>query len=245
MQTKKPSNSEKMNISSDGLMIPPELKQLKNPPRAVSAFKKALCDLLVHTSFENITLKMIVEKSTYSYTSFYSYFRDKYDLLEKMLDDEITAYMEILTATQELLKTEGDTRIANLSDPRTMYRTVTFYKDYHYFKRIYDNRYIYHALFKCNIIPLIHHEFCKRMTKRLTMEVAPFNVLEEMDFSRMKVSRKELEQYLFFVEPAITCESIIFWMRNNFSYTPYQMAQMRFAISFANMPVHWMCKDES
>ncbi|MBQ9327808.1 MAG: TetR/AcrR family transcriptional regulator [Solobacterium sp.] len=77
-------------------------------PRARKAIKEAYIDLLLTSDFESISLQDILHRSGYSKTSFYSYFTDKYDLAQKLLEDEAHALEEeVFRILQESKESEA------------------------------------------------------------------------------------------------------------------------------------------
>ncbi|NLX60988.1 MAG: TetR family transcriptional regulator [Tissierellia bacterium] len=58
----------------------------------VSSFKEQL----LHTPFEKITVKMITDKAGVIRTTFYNYFKDKYEIFEYILEKELFAVLYAL-----------------------------------------------------------------------------------------------------------------------------------------------------
>ena len=61
---------------------------------AKKIFKNSMIRLMKENSFENITVAMILEESTLSRSTFYRYFKDKYDLLNYYYQSNVVAIFE-------------------------------------------------------------------------------------------------------------------------------------------------------
>ena len=60
--------------------------------RTVRDFENALLTLLEDHSFEHLTVEQICQEALLHRSSFYRYFRDKYDLLEQTLETQLNRF---------------------------------------------------------------------------------------------------------------------------------------------------------
>ncbi|ADZ22474.1 AcrR family transcriptional regulator [Clostridium acetobutylicum] len=58
--------------------------------------KTALCNLLVHKAFKDITVQNICDKALVSRSTFYDHYYDKYDLLSKIAEEIISEFKPYL-----------------------------------------------------------------------------------------------------------------------------------------------------
>ena len=72
------------------------------------ALKKAMMDLMKKYKFEELKVKQIADEALVNRATFYYHFNDKYDLLYKILDDELNNLERFADdlVTQEELKTK-------------------------------------------------------------------------------------------------------------------------------------------
>ncbi len=73
--------------------------------RAYRAFIAAFVGLLAQKPFSEITIQDIITRSTYSRSSFYTYFKDKYELMQTLVDETAKSYITVLAGG--LLKTQS------------------------------------------------------------------------------------------------------------------------------------------
>ena len=68
-----------------------EKENKKSTLRTKEALLNALLTLVMQKSFDEITVSNIIQLSGYSRTTFYNYYEDKYDMIEKIIDEEAEA----------------------------------------------------------------------------------------------------------------------------------------------------------
>lgn len=64
--------------------------------RAYRAFIAAFVELLAQKPFSQVTIQDIITRSTYSRSSFYTYFKDKYELMQTLVDETAKHYSTVL-----------------------------------------------------------------------------------------------------------------------------------------------------
>lgn len=72
--------------------------------RTVRDFQNALLTLLEEYSFEHLTVDQICQEALLHRSSFYRYFRDKYDLLEQTLGTQINHLVDSSDSEDDLIK---------------------------------------------------------------------------------------------------------------------------------------------
>ena len=72
--------------------------------RTVRDFQNALLTLLEEHSFEHLTVDQICQEALLHRSSFYRYFRDKYDLLEQTLGTQINRLVDSSDSEDDLIK---------------------------------------------------------------------------------------------------------------------------------------------
>lgn len=68
------------------MKISKDKRNTNTAKRTISAFSNALLSLLQRYSFEQITITMLCEESTYPRSTFYNYFEDIYDLTDCIME---------------------------------------------------------------------------------------------------------------------------------------------------------------
>lgn len=90
---------------------------------AKDRIEKVLWELLKHQNFDNITVSMICKKAQVSRPTFYTYFADKYDLVNVAYEKEMSKFLQYHSWRQILI-----TSLSYLRDHRTYIRPLL---DYH------------------------------------------------------------------------------------------------------------------
>lgn len=72
--------------------------------RTVRDFQNALLTLLEDNSFEHLTVDQICQEALLHRSSFYRYFRDKYDLLEQTLSSQLNHLVDASDSEDDLVK---------------------------------------------------------------------------------------------------------------------------------------------
>jgi len=102
----------------------------------------ALLTLLEKTSFEDITVKQIVEKTGISRSTFYLHFKGKYDLKEELtkeITEEFVSYYDHPSEELEMKDPDEMIRAATLNICRHILKYKIFYKEqFHQPNFMYD-----------------------------------------------------------------------------------------------------------
>ncbi|TDM03598.1 TetR/AcrR family transcriptional regulator [Macrococcus carouselicus] len=99
-----------------------------------SLIEQHFLKLLEAHRFREITIKMICEEAHINRSTFYSYFLDKYDLLDRLIDHHLSALNEMSTQFLTGLEEQGDRHELSKA----------FLKDQ--FQYIYDNKVFFKTL---------------------------------------------------------------------------------------------------
>ena len=179
-------------------------REKNNIARTKKAFYDAFLDLMESNSFESISATSIIKKSGYSRSAFYTYFYGKYDLVEKYIISEAAALVEALCS--KLSSTKEYT-----------YEDDIFYPGLFMFEHVLDNRRFYQNL--------IHDKITGYNTDMLAKKFATATqALLELNYPEDIKQKLDMDLYCF-----ITADSYIsfikFWDKNNYSYTPEELAR--------------------
>jgi len=75
--------------------------------KSQKAIKKAVIELMSETSFDQITVKDIVDRADVSRKTFYLRYLDKFDLLDKLIEEHINEMQEICESASETDDLDG------------------------------------------------------------------------------------------------------------------------------------------
>lgn len=116
--------------------------------RTVNRIKKSFIDLLQEEDFGKITVKMICDAADIERKTFYLHFKDKYDLLDKILEDKMEHFREHVNA------------IPNVAPADFYYEALNFYD---------RNKDIFHKVYKGRGSVPIRKKVQQYVLKRLEM----------------------------------------------------------------------------
>lgn len=86
--------------------------------RTTRDFQNALLTLLEDHSFEHLTVDQICQEAMLHRSSFYRYFRDKYDLLEQTIDTQVSRVVNNSDTEEDIIKQ----LIFYISDHKNVFR---------------------------------------------------------------------------------------------------------------------------
>lgn len=75
--------------------------------KSQEAIKKAMIELMSERNFDHITLKDISDRANVSRRTIYLHYDDKYDLLDKLIEEHINELQEICETESEMDSTKG------------------------------------------------------------------------------------------------------------------------------------------
>src|SRR5690625_3456038 len=122
--------------------------------------RDALLMLIREVGFENITIKKLTESAQVNRSTFYAHFYDKYDLLEKTINEELTSFAEFVApkSEEELLETDI---------PKTLFSRATQY--------IYEHSDFFKVMMGVNGIPAFQQQFIQIMKRYMTDRLERFH----------------------------------------------------------------------
>ena len=122
--------------------------------RAPDAFEQAFLRLVLERGFERVTATDVIEAAGYSRGSFYRYYADLYDLLERLVSFEVETYVDLVSRAVEQgieLEREFERALRVASD------LLAYVEEHQLF---------YRALFAPEVACIGFEEFCARAIQR-------------------------------------------------------------------------------
>lgn len=170
--------------------------------RTKTAFKNALLELVGSKPFRSISIKDLVDISTYGRSTFYTHFHDKFDLSEWIINDEAASYVD--TVRKAILENSP------VDDDETMFDAC-----YMILKQQMDNRRFYDALIHESITGYSTSEFAEK-TYLLLMEsfdYTSYNWPEELDHN-----------FYYYILTHTLIDQIKYWEKEGYKLSVEEMA---------------------
>ncbi|WP_020060075.1 TetR/AcrR family transcriptional regulator [Bacillus sp. 123MFChir2] len=172
--------------------------------RTRQAIRDALISLIHEKSFNSITVQDIAEKATVNRATFYSHYYDKYDLLDKSIEEMLTTLADILKP-KKLDKNEFK---LTLDTPHPVFLSL--------FSHIAENVFFYQVMLGANGIP----KFSSRMMKAIQTNLLLSLSISQPNDEKLVVPRDILISYVSGAHLGM----VISWLKQNMPYTPHYMA---------------------
>ncbi|MEH7458708.1 TetR family transcriptional regulator [Bacillus pseudomycoides] len=172
--------------------------------RTRQAIRDALISLIHEKSFDSITVQDIAEKATVNRATFYSHYYDKYDLLDKSIQEILTTLADILKP-KNLDKSEFK---LTLDTPHPVFLSL--------FSHIAENAFFYQVMLGENGIPKFSSQMMKAIQTNLLLSLSISQPNEE----KLVVPRDILISYVTGAHLGM----VISWLKQNMPYTPHYMA---------------------
>ncbi len=178
-----------------------KLPVLQKETRSIDAFSRAFFELLEDIPFSKITISMLLKKSGYSRTAFYSNFTDKYAFVEAIMENEVACHVH---AIYDTIAAKSNNLIEN-----DMYLPALCL-----FQHAYEQKRLYHALFSGKIEGWDLNTFSQRCGYyyEKSIEISPD--LKDFDM--------EIYRYIATFQ---FIAYIMFWDKKDYCYTPQYMAK--------------------
>ena len=144
---------------------------------------------------------MLLKKSGYSRTAFYSNFNDKYDFIDAIMENEVACHVHAIHDTIV------EKRNALLEDD--MYLPAL-----QLFQHAYEQQKLYHAMFSGKIEGWSTDAFSQKCACYFAKNIHIFPVSDELNVEMYRYV--STIQYLTY---------IMYWDKMNYSYTPQYMAK--------------------
>ncbi|MFD3445361.1 TetR/AcrR family transcriptional regulator [Microbacteriaceae bacterium 4G12] len=172
--------------------------------RTRQVIRDALISLIHEKGFDNITVQNIAEKATVNRATFYSHYHDKYDLLDKSIEEMLTTLTDILEP-KTLNKSEFR---LTLDTPHPIFLSL--------FSHIAENAFFYQVMLGDNGIPKFSFQMMKAVQTNLLLGLS----LSQPNEDKLSVPRDILISYVTGAHLGM----IISWLKQNMPYTPHFMA---------------------
>lgn len=177
----------------------------KSSIRTKNAFFDAFISLMKKKSFEEISVSDLINEAGYSRTTFYSYYQDKFDMIESFVNDEALRFINALCDPIPV-------------DNRMVFDTDMFLPGLSMFKYIESRKDFYIFLIHGKITNYSMDIMCRKISnvlKRVIMIETDSTVnLNDLDFDLYCYITTNT--YLSFVK---------YWEFHDFSFTPEYMAK--------------------
>ncbi|PEA56799.1 TetR family transcriptional regulator [Bacillus pseudomycoides] len=172
--------------------------------RTRQAIRDALISLIHEKSFDSITVQDIAEKAPVNRATFYSHYNDKYDLLDRSIEEMLTTLADILKP-EKLDKSEFK---LTLDTPHPVFLSL--------FSHIAENAFFYQVMLGENGIP----KFSSRMMKAIQTNLLLSLSISQPNDDKLVVPRDILISYVSGAHLGM----VISWLKQNMPYTPHYMA---------------------
>src|SRR5690625_1642603 len=171
--------------------------------------KDALLMLIQEEGFENITVKKLTERAKINRSTFYAHFYNKYDLLEKTIDEELLSFAEEVAP-----KSDDDLMITHITT--SIYLRATQY--------IYKQADLFKIMMGQSGIPAFQQQFLQIIKKYMATHLEKFH---------SKQDKMEIPMELFISYIAHAYIGVIsYWLESGMQYSPEYVAQ-----KLANMTI--------
>ena len=170
--------------------------------RSKQAFRNALLELLKTNLFDNLTVTMIAETAGYSKQSFYNYYEDKFDFCDKVINDAIEEFQEVIKTA--IAKRNGLKTVEDIQYMRT-----------EAFRHVYKNKDLYYMFFKQPCFSAFYRKFMHYLLKD---EQLPIFLFSYKDKENVNIS------YLNYICSYIHLAHLNYWVETNFEVPPEKIA---------------------
>ncbi|MBY7142577.1 TetR family transcriptional regulator C-terminal domain-containing protein [Virgibacillus sp. NKC19-3] len=164
--------------------------------------KEALLVLLKKMDFEEITIMKLTTQAQINRSTFYAHFYDKYDLLEKTINEELLSFVEEVAP-----KSEEELTLAHIPNP--FYVRATKY--------IYQHGEFFQVMMGENGISSFQQRLLKIIEKYM---------LDYLEKLHPRPDKMEIpkELFVYYVAHGYV-GAISYWLENDMPYSPEYMAE--------------------
>lgn len=164
--------------------------------------KETLLTLIQETGFENITVKKLTEQAKINRSTFYAHFYDKYDLLEKTMNEELLSFAEEVAP-----KSEDDLMATHI--PKSLYLKATQY--------VYQQADFFKIMMGENGPPTFQQQFLQIIKKYMADHLEKFH---------SQPDKMDMPKGLFISYVAHAYMGVIsYWLKSDMQFSPEYMAQ--------------------
>lgn len=171
--------------------------------------KDALLALIKETDFDRVTVKKLTERAQINRSTFYAHFYDKYDLLEKTIDDELLSFVK------EVAPKNGE-ELTSINIPKSFYLRATQY--------IYQHAEFFKIMMGENGIPSFQQQFLQIIKRYMADHLEKFHPQPD----EMRIPREFLISYVAHAYVGV----ISHWLESEMQYSTQYVAE-----KLANMTV--------
>ncbi|GIO22089.1 TetR-like C-terminal domain-containing protein [Oceanobacillus sp. J11TS1] len=164
--------------------------------------KESLLSLLGEIEFEEITIKKLTERAQINRSTFYAHFYDKFDLLEKTINDELVSFVEEVAP-----KSEEELSLTEIPNPFYLRATQYIYQHEAFFKLMMGE----------NGIPSFQQRFLKIIEQHMTEHLKRFHPNPK----KMEIPK---ELFIYYVAHGYV-GVVSYWLENGMQYSPEYMAE--------------------
>ncbi|RCW76924.1 TetR/AcrR family transcriptional regulator [Saliterribacillus persicus] len=167
------------------------------------SLKSAFVELIGEKGFDAITIQDISAKAEINRVTFYQHYQDKYDLLEKTIEDMLQNLI------QNVSPESREDLIAKKDEPSVVFLNL--------FQFVYDHRIFFTTMFGENGVPTFQY----RMSKTVQQFVS--ETIEELTLTvhERKVPKEIIVHYV----TAASIGLITYWIETDMQYSPRYMAK--------------------
>ena len=179
------------------------MKQNKSIVRSQKAIQAAFLNLMIQTKFEEISTTSIIDLSGYSRGTFYAHYTSKYDLAEKIMENEITNYVESIAGTIRKRK-------------RIIIEQGIYEPAYRLFIHVNENQILYKLILESKMPEYTLDTFIDAVNIRFK---------QELDVETSKWPEGLDRDFHFYVNSYTFMIYIKYWEMHSFSQTAKYMAE--------------------
>ena len=176
----------------------------KSSLRTKAAFLSAFLSLMRQKNFDEISVSDLIKGAGYSRTTFYSYYQDKFDMVEKIVDEEAVDFVNAICGpipNDAVMKFDSKMFLPGLS----LFRHVAQRKDLYYF--------LIH-----NMLPGYSMDFFCRKTSKV------FHSIISIEITDHSMSELNFDLYCYITTDTYL-SFIKYWELHDFSFSPEYMAE--------------------
>ncbi|MFJ8456079.1 TetR/AcrR family transcriptional regulator [Bacillus paramycoides] len=184
-----------------------------------NAINKAFIELLSERDFDDITINAISERANVNRGTIYLHYTDKFDLLNKCIEDHLNNMSEFCT-----LEKQGEERFDVFHSLLPMFQ-------------YFEEHYLFYSSMLSNKGTSRFHD------KMMSMTINEMNERIKMGDINQGLNKEVVVQYMASAFVGV----VEWWIKNNMPHSPQFMAQQLWSIfESSNFPVHeWWSSNDS
>ena len=164
--------------------------------------KDALLALIKEMNFESISVKKLTDRAQINRSTFYAHFYDKYDLLEKTINDELLSFVK------EAAPKSGE-ELTSVNTPKSFYLRATQY--------IYQHAEFFKIMMGENGISSFQQQFLQIIKRYMANHLEKFHPHPD----ELGIPREFLISYVAHAYVGV----ISYWLESEMQYSPQYVAE--------------------